>query len=252
MPIACNQGIYPHSNPVLGASKLLLDAANELLIDPVSHDGKNKLLEAAKGILNGTGSVLFSFDDAEVRKIVKLCNAVQEKCQTMRNETDIKNATALVQLVMQTAQIVAHLSALSNKRVTELLFFHLQKRLKMNADILGKEATVLINSVKVMLSSKSHTTTAMIISCDLLISLCDEVKFIVQATEENDTDFMNVGKLNIPLFHFIRNVDDETIKLKSDLEAGVDAQEIKARLDAIKDTTHDIQNAFTGTRHYTN
>ncbi|XP_033638463.1 vinculin-like isoform X10 [Asterias rubens] len=58
------------------SSGLLVDASHMLQADPYSVPARKKLIDGARGILQGTSDLLFVFDESEVRKIVKICEQV--------------------------------------------------------------------------------------------------------------------------------------------------------------------------------
>ncbi|KAJ3094993.1 hypothetical protein HDU97_007360 [Phlyctochytrium planicorne] len=73
MPEACDD--------VLKSSSLLLNSTSQLVRDPYSSPGRMHLLEAVKGILRGTTSVLTTFDDAEIRRILNASKIVRMQVQ---------------------------------------------------------------------------------------------------------------------------------------------------------------------------
>ena len=58
------------------ASKFLEEACDMLKADPYSQAARKKLIEGARGILQGTSSLLLCFDESEVRKMVRECKKV--------------------------------------------------------------------------------------------------------------------------------------------------------------------------------
>lgn len=58
------------------SSKLLEDACRMLRDDQYSVPARRKLIEGARGILQGTSALLLCFDESEVRKIIKGCRKV--------------------------------------------------------------------------------------------------------------------------------------------------------------------------------
>ncbi|XP_065072400.1 vinculin-like [Rhopilema esculentum] len=82
------------------SSKFLIEASILLKQDPFSKEAKKKLINGARGILSGTSTLLLTFDDAEVRKILKSCKSlleylrVSELVETMPDLiTFVKNLT---------------------------------------------------------------------------------------------------------------------------------------------------------------
>ncbi|XP_042866265.1 vinculin-like isoform X4 [Penaeus japonicus] len=78
-------------NRVESAAKLLEEASSLLKADPYSQPARKKLIEGARGILQGTSALLLCFDESEVRKIIRECKkvldylAVAEVIETMED-----------------------------------------------------------------------------------------------------------------------------------------------------------------------
>ncbi|CAL8086255.1 unnamed protein product [Calicophoron daubneyi] len=66
----------PSLKRVEEASHYLQDAVVLLQQDAGSTEARRKLIEGSRGILQGTSSVLLTFDMSEVRKIIQHCRAV--------------------------------------------------------------------------------------------------------------------------------------------------------------------------------
>ncbi|PAV91391.1 hypothetical protein WR25_04456 isoform A [Diploscapter pachys] len=66
----------PALQRVEGSSKLLEDACHMLKGDPFSVPARKKLIDGARGILQGTSALLLCFDESEVRKIIRGCRKV--------------------------------------------------------------------------------------------------------------------------------------------------------------------------------
>lgn len=66
----------PALERVQKSSKLLEDACGMLRVDQYSVSARRKLIEGARGILQGTSALLLCFDESEVRKIIKGCRKV--------------------------------------------------------------------------------------------------------------------------------------------------------------------------------
>jgi vinculin len=60
------------------SSTNLAESTQTLKKDPYSVDGRRMLLDGARGILSGTSSLLLTFDNAEVRKILAACRQVMD------------------------------------------------------------------------------------------------------------------------------------------------------------------------------
>ena len=65
-------------NRVESACRALQEASSILKIEPKSVVGKRNLVTGETGILQGVSAILLTFDESEVRKIIKVCNQVLE------------------------------------------------------------------------------------------------------------------------------------------------------------------------------
>ncbi|XGW25452.1 hypothetical protein V3C99_006680 [Haemonchus contortus] len=70
------QDMPPALQRVETSSRLLEDACHMLKGDPFSVPARKKLIDGARGILQGTSALLLCFDESEVRKIVRGCRKV--------------------------------------------------------------------------------------------------------------------------------------------------------------------------------
>uniref|UniRef100_A0A672KS43 Vinculin n=1 Tax=Sinocyclocheilus grahami TaxID=75366 RepID=A0A672KS43_SINGR len=63
---------------VENASAKLVEAARMLRTDPYSVPARDYLIDGSRGILSGTSDLLLTFDEAEVRKIIRVCKGILE------------------------------------------------------------------------------------------------------------------------------------------------------------------------------
>ncbi|GMT24205.1 hypothetical protein PFISCL1PPCAC_15502 [Pristionchus fissidentatus] len=70
------QDMPPALQRVEGSSRLLDDACHMLKAEPYSSPARKKLIDGARGILQGTSALLLCFDESEVRKIIRGCRKV--------------------------------------------------------------------------------------------------------------------------------------------------------------------------------
>ncbi|CAI5449441.1 unnamed protein product [Caenorhabditis angaria] len=70
------QDMPPALQRVEGSSKFLEEACISLKGDPFSVPARKKLIDGARGILQGTSALLLCFDESEVRKIIRGCKKV--------------------------------------------------------------------------------------------------------------------------------------------------------------------------------
>ncbi|PIC33888.1 hypothetical protein B9Z55_013705 [Caenorhabditis nigoni] len=72
------QDMPPALQRVEGSSKLLEESSYSLKHDPYSVPARKKLIDGARGILQGTSALLLCFDESEVRKIIRICRKVND------------------------------------------------------------------------------------------------------------------------------------------------------------------------------
>uniref|UniRef100_A0A8C6PRI7 Vinculin n=1 Tax=Nothobranchius furzeri TaxID=105023 RepID=A0A8C6PRI7_NOTFU len=63
---------------VENACTKLVQAASMLKADPYSVPARDYLIDGSRGILSGTSDLLLTFDEAEVRKIIRVCKGILE------------------------------------------------------------------------------------------------------------------------------------------------------------------------------
>ncbi|XP_025068523.1 vinculin isoform X5 [Alligator sinensis] len=63
---------------VENACTKLVQAAQMLQADPYSVPARDYLIDGSRGILSGTSDLLLTFDEAEVRKIIRVCKGILE------------------------------------------------------------------------------------------------------------------------------------------------------------------------------
>uniref|UniRef100_A0A669DF53 Vinculin n=1 Tax=Oreochromis niloticus TaxID=8128 RepID=A0A669DF53_ORENI len=63
---------------VENACTKLVQAASMLKADPYSVPARDYLIDGSRGILSGTSDLLLTFDEAEVRKIIRVCRGILE------------------------------------------------------------------------------------------------------------------------------------------------------------------------------
>ncbi|XP_051958829.1 vinculin b isoform X1 [Xyrauchen texanus] len=63
---------------VENACTKLVQAAHMLKSDPYSVPARDYLIDGSRGILSGTSDLLLTFDEAEVRKIIRVCKGILE------------------------------------------------------------------------------------------------------------------------------------------------------------------------------
>ncbi|KAL5267420.1 hypothetical protein ACHWQZ_G004455 [Mnemiopsis leidyi] len=141
---------------VNSSSAALNEAVLELRTDPYSSQGRRKLITGAKGILTGTCDLLLMYDESEVRKIVKNCEAVKSYfpvCLEVGTLEDlsfyIKNLTPGLTQVCKAVQ----------NRAQELLHKPYADILRRETEQLKKFAPMLIGASKSLINAQNEELT---------------------------------------------------------------------------------------------
>jgi len=176
------------------ASDTLLESSKCLKEDPYSKKGRDLLVDATKGILEGITNLLNAYDDFNIRKIVLLCNELIDNYKKCRDNTDPQK---IIDAIKFTSRFSVKLASLATQRVSELLSDALKKELQGAIDLYVKTCPLLISSCKGYLSNpqKESTMNGFHNVCNTLIHTTEEIKRIVQINEIDDTTFVKIGAL---------------------------------------------------------
>lgn len=94
------------------ASHLLEEASAMLKVDPFSQPARKKLIEGSRGILQGTSLLLTSFDESEVRKIIKECKMVLDYIAVAEVIDSIEDLVQFVKVCLYCTRILIYSSTL--------------------------------------------------------------------------------------------------------------------------------------------
>lgn len=135
----------PTFEAVATASKMLLDACYGISEDPSSKPHKKMLLEGSTGILQGVSSLLLVFDQGEVRKMVKECQAIIDYLK-------------MAEIIQSAQEVTQFTKALTDDnlvvRVTKKIGERQQDLTSTShADILGEEIEQIEKALPRLLSS---------------------------------------------------------------------------------------------------
>lgn len=133
-------------NRVNGASKLLEEACAMLKADPYSQPARKKLIEGARGILQGTSSLLLCFDESEVRKMVRECRKVLDYLSVAEV---IETMEDLVQFVKDLSPCLTKVSRDVDAREKELTHLIHREILVRCLDSVKTLAPILICGMKI-------------------------------------------------------------------------------------------------------
>lgn len=185
MPHACAQ--------VTAAANLLVTAAQELKAAPRSKEGRLKLIDASKGILQGTARLLDVFDDSEVRAIVATCKNCVELVNGVRQLGD--DVPKMIEHMRPTCQILVDLTQQANKRVDELLYAPLQDRLRDSIDSITRTSTLMMSSTKSVAANPQNAAARQGLEycCDRIVETIIDIEAVVQIREWSEPAYSEVG-----------------------------------------------------------
>ncbi|XP_029181563.2 LOW QUALITY PROTEIN: vinculin-like [Acropora millepora] len=132
------------------SSILLVEASHILRTDPYSSAARKKLIDGARGILSGTSALLLTFDEAEVRKILKVCRGVLEYLSVAEI---VESMEELVTFVKNLTPGITEMAKKVEARIEELTH-------QVHADMLKKSITaVKAMSTQLITSIKTYVLT---------------------------------------------------------------------------------------------
>jgi len=176
------------------AAEDMLSSAKHLKDDPCSKEGRRLLVDATRGILDGVTTLLNSYDDYNVRKIVQLCNDLISCYEQCRDNTDPQKIIDNIKLC---SRYSVKLASLATQRIAEFLSANLKKELQSAIDLLTKTSPLLISSCKSYLQNQQKKVNADGFHdvCETLIHATNEIKRIVQIAEVSDDSSVKIGEL---------------------------------------------------------
>eukprot|EP00794_Sanderia_malayensis_P016841 gene16841-18540_t len=127
------------------SAMFLMEASGLLKKDPLSIDARKKLINGARGILSGTSTLLLTFDDAEVRKILKACKSLLEY---LRVSELVEIMPDVITFVKNLTPAVFNMVKLVESRQADLTHKVHQDLLKMHCNDVKKSIPTLITAMK--------------------------------------------------------------------------------------------------------
>ncbi|KHJ42082.1 vinculin family protein, partial [Trichuris suis] len=147
------QDMPPALQRVESSSRQLEEACYMLKDDPYSSQGRKKLIEGARGILQGTSALLLCFDESEVRKIVRVCQKVLDYLAVSEV---IENMEDLVQFVRDISPWLTKMSRETEAREKELTHQVHREILIRCIDSVKTLAPILICAMKIFIQISSQ------------------------------------------------------------------------------------------------
>ncbi|CAF1061492.1 unnamed protein product [Adineta ricciae] len=172
----------PHAlERVNHASTLLINAAHILKHEPNSIKGRQMLIEGARCILHGISALLLTFDEYEVRKIVRIC---QHVFNHLLHAENIESIDELVDFVQNLTPILTRMSKEVDLRIKELTHVIHRKLLTRSVEQMKTLIPLLISSISVCVTSKhtgGHTIVEAIENRDYIVNkINDELGEIIR------------------------------------------------------------------------
>ncbi|KAM7385671.1 hypothetical protein PAMP_001738 [Pampus punctatissimus] len=136
---------------VENSSSKLIQAAQMLKADPYSVPARDYLIDGSRGILSGTSDLLLTFDEAEVRKIIRVCKgileylAVAEVVETMED---------LITYTKNLGPGMTKMSKMIEERQQELTHQEHRQMLVNSMNTVKELLPVLISAVKIFVATK--------------------------------------------------------------------------------------------------
>ncbi|KAM8858550.1 vinculin-like isoform 4-T4 [Spinachia spinachia] len=137
---------------VENSSSKLVQAAQMLKADPYSVPARDHLIDGSRGILSGTSDLLLTFDEAEVRKIIRVCKgileylAVAEVVETMED---------LITYTKNLRPGMTKMSKMIEERQQELTHQEHRQMLVNSMNTVKELLPVLISAIKIFVATQS-------------------------------------------------------------------------------------------------
>uniref|UniRef100_V5IK57 Vinculin n=1 Tax=Ixodes ricinus TaxID=34613 RepID=V5IK57_IXORI len=184
------------------SSKLLEEASALLKADPYSQPARKKLIEGARGILQGTSALLLCFDESEVRKIIRECKKVLDYLAVSEV---IESMEDLVQFVKDMSPCLTKVSRDVDAREKELTHQVHREILVRCLDSVKVLAPILICSMKIFVQILAQSGKGVEEAAEnrnyLALRMTEEINEIVRVLqlttydeEEWDADNLTVMK----------------------------------------------------------
>ncbi|XP_077499286.1 vinculin isoform X4 [Amblyomma americanum] len=184
------------------SSKLLEEASAMLKADPYSQPARKKLIEGARGILQGTSALLLCFDESEVRKIIRECKKVLDYLAVSEV---IESMEDLVQFVKDMSPCLTKVSRDVDAREKELTHQVHREILVRCLDSVKVLAPILICSMKIFVQILAQSGKGVEEAAEnrnyLALRMTEEINEIIRVLqlttydeEEWDADNLTVMK----------------------------------------------------------
>ncbi|TNN12660.1 Vinculin [Schistosoma japonicum] len=207
----------PSLKRVEDASFYLQDAVVLLQNDPSSSEARKKLIEGSRGILQGTSSVLLTFDLSEVRKIIRHCRRVL--C-VLATAEDVSTLTDLADFVKRLTPCMADMIKEVDNRQDELTIQSHSALLLRGIEQVKRLTPILISSLKLHVNTHlNHLPGAAESQANrdfLLSEMSSEIHEIIRGLQLTETDSSELFDDDLAAMHMNKAAFDSRLQFVSD------------------------------------
>nr|XP_033799446.1 vinculin isoform X3 [Geotrypetes seraphini] len=137
---------------VENACTKLVQAAQMLQADPYSVPARDYLIDGSRGILSGTSDLLLTFDEAEVRKIIRVCKGILEYLVVAEV---VETMEDLVTYTKNLGPGMTKMAKMIDERQQELTHQEHRVMLVNSMNTVKELLPVLISAMKIFVTTKS-------------------------------------------------------------------------------------------------
>ncbi|KAM9344563.1 vinculin-like isoform 1-T1 [Symphorus nematophorus] len=137
---------------VENSSSKLVQAAQMLKADPYSVPARDYLIDGSRGILSGTSDLLLTFDEAEVRKIIRVCKGILEYLTVAEV---VETMEDLITYTKNLGPGMTKMSKMIEERQQELTHQEHRQMLVSSMNTVKELLPVLISAIKIFVATKS-------------------------------------------------------------------------------------------------
>ncbi|XP_026164659.1 vinculin-like isoform X1 [Mastacembelus armatus] len=129
----------------------LVQAAQMLKADPYSVPARDYLIDGSRGILSGTSDLLLTFDEAEVRKIIRVCKGILEYLTVAEV---VETMEDLITYTKNLGPGMTKMSKMIEERQQELTHQEHRQMLVSSMNTIKELLPVLISAIKIFVATK--------------------------------------------------------------------------------------------------
>ncbi|KAJ8406731.1 hypothetical protein AAFF_G00296470 [Aldrovandia affinis] len=130
----------------------LVQAAQMLKSDPYSVPARDYLIDGSRGILSGTSDLLLTFDEAEVRKIIRVCKGILEYLTVAEV---VESMEDLITYTKNLGPGMTKMAKMIDERQQELTHQEHRVMLVNSMNTVKELLPVLISAIKIFVTTKS-------------------------------------------------------------------------------------------------